>query len=544
MMVRCVLLLSALVAFCQAIVPGPKYIPTKGEIWPKPQYEKKNKAVYLVDKDKLEFKVTKKSCQILTDAIQRAKKSLHKLSKIAKRNYNKQSVDLSSPTLDTIDVELTQPCEAYPYHGMDESYNLTVSDTASLTGHSIWGVLHGLESFIHLVYQSDDYETLLIQGTKIHDYPRHPHRGLLLDTSRHYLRVSKLLITLDAMAMNKLNVFHWHIVDDHSFPYQSEKFPELSEKGAYHRSMVYTKADIKKIVEYARNRGIRVIPEIDVPGHVRSWGEAYPQFLTPCYTGKKVTSLGPLDPTNEQTYKFLGQLLGEVREWFPDGYLHLGGDEVDSKCWISNPSLLRYMMRHNMSSWTKLHSLFMERATPLVGNRKIIVWEEVFDEKVPLSNDTVVQIWLSAWASKINEVLEAGKKALFSSEWYLSMLGNGGDWEKFYKFDPRLNVSDRALVHNMIGGEACMWGEYVDSTNFIPRVWPRTCGIAERLWSEASRDDIQTEEPTEWASDFSDGGRIAETMDHVRRRMEEQACRMLRRGVPAEPPNGPGFCVV
>ncbi|XP_063548242.1 beta-hexosaminidase subunit alpha-like [Cydia strobilella] len=543
MMVRCVLLLSALVVFSQAIVPGPKYIPTKGEIWPKPQYEKKDKAIYLVDKDKLEFKVTKKSCQILTDAIQRAKKTLHKLSKIAKRNYNGQNV-VSSSTLGSIDVELTQPCEAYPYHGMDESYNLTVSDTASLTGHSIWGVLHGLESFLHLLYQSDDYESLLIQGTKIHDYPRHPHRGLLLDTSRHYLRVSKLLTTLDAMAMNKLNVFHWHIVDDHSFPYQSEKFPELSEKGAYHSSMVYTKADIKKIVEYARNRGIRVIPEIDVPGHVRSWGEAYPQLLTPCYTGKEVTSLGPLDPTNEHTYKFLGQLLEEVREWFPDGYLHLGGDEVDSKCWISNPSLLRYMMRHNMSSWTKLHSLFMERATPLVGDRKVIVWEEVFDEKVPLSNDTVVQIWLNAWAPKINEVLEAGKKALFSSEWYLSVLGYGGDWENFYKFDPRLKVSDRALVHNMIGGEACMWGEYVDSTNFIQRVWPRACGIAERLWSEASRDDIKAEEQTELDSRDSTAYKVSETMEHVRRRIEEQACRMLRRGVPAEPPNGPGFCVV
>lgn len=115
------------------------------------------------------------------------------------------------------------------------------------------------------------------------DEPKLPHRGLLLDTSRHYLPLSDILLTLDAMSYNKLNVLHWHIVDDNSFPYQSTKYPDLSAKGAYHHSMIYTPNDVQKVVDYARLRGIRVMPEFDTPGHTRSWGLAYPDLLTECY---------------------------------------------------------------------------------------------------------------------------------------------------------------------------------------------------------------------------------------------------------------------
>lgn len=145
---------------------------------------------------------------------------------------------------------------------------------------------------------------MIVNNTEIIDEPRFPYRGLLLDTARHFITVDTLQAILDGMSYNKMNVLHWHIIDDHSFPYNSTKFPELSAKGAYSSAHVYNHEDIKIIVDYARLRGIRIIPEFGVPSHTRSIGYSHPELLTPCgrpYTGK----LGPLDVTKEEVFAFL-----------------------------------------------------------------------------------------------------------------------------------------------------------------------------------------------------------------------------------------------
>lgn len=135
------------------------------------------------------------------------------------------------------------------------------------------------------------------------------------------------------MVYNKLNVFHWHIVDDHSFPYESLTFPELSREGAYAPNMVYTQTRIQEIIEYARLRGIRTLVEFDSPGHTRSWGISHPEILTAC-EGVYTDKLGPIDPSREEAYTFMEQLLAEIVRVFPDEYVHLGGDEgicIESK---------------------------------------------------------------------------------------------------------------------------------------------------------------------------------------------------------------------
>ncbi|CAH0713088.1 unnamed protein product, partial [Brenthis ino] len=386
---------------------------------------------------------------------------------------------------------------------VDKSINfLSVSTTPLLISTSIWGILRGLETFAQLLYLSNDRDEIFINTTDIYDYPLYKHRGLLLDTSRHYISLSNILKTIDAMAINKMNVFHWHIVDDQSFPYQSKIFPELSEHGAFNKLLVYTKDEIKMVVKYAKDRGIRVIPEIDVPGHTTSWGNAHPSILTDCYYGGKIIGKGPMDPTNNGTYILLKHLLEEVQTWFPDKYIHLGGDEVQLDCWESNPKLRLFMKKHKLTT-SGLHALFLNNTLPLLTyNTKSIVWQ----------------------------ILLTGYKVIFSSEWYLSDLNS--EWHDFYAFDPRqtlriLPLSEECL-RGVVGGEACMWGEMVDDNNILSRVWPRASAVAEKLWS----------------SPLGDGHTKYSIPVEVYHRIEEHACRMIRRGINAQPPNGPGFCIV
>ncbi|QQP57752.1 Beta-hexosaminidase, partial [Caligus rogercresseyi] len=177
---------------------------------------------------------------------------------------------------------------------------------------------------------------ILINATYVRDFPRFPYRALMLDTSRHFLSKRVILQNLDLMEMNKLNVFHWHMTDTESFPFQSEKFPNMSRYGAYDPDThVYSVQDVKDIIQEAETRGIRVIPEFDVPGHTQSWGKGRPQLLTTCYdnSGEPLDFKGPVNPILASTYDFLDEFFEEVIGIFGDAYIMLGGDEVPTQCW-------------------------------------------------------------------------------------------------------------------------------------------------------------------------------------------------------------------
>ncbi|XP_032519602.2 beta-hexosaminidase subunit beta-like [Danaus plexippus] len=513
------------------VKPGPLYPPTKGEVWPKPQNERKEPIYYSFDPGHFKVKVQQETCDILTNAVERYiyiiknKSGLH--ARDRKLRAHRRTDDVYKGKINQLMITLTSPCEEYPHFDMIESYNLSVADTSQLTSTSIWGVLRGLETFSQLFYLSNDRNELYINKTDIIDFPRYKHRGILLDTSRHYATTSTILKLLESISINKMNVFHWHIVDDQSFPYQSEKFPEISERGAYDSSMVYTKEDILMIIDFARNRGIRVIPEFDVPGHTASWGLAYPGVLTECYNQQQMVGLGPMDPTKNITYKLLADLFTEVQELFPERYFHVGGDEVELNCWSSNPHLRDYMNKNNLKV-SDLHSLFMRNVIPLLSNNsKVIVWQEVFDEKVPLSMDTLVQVWKNGWVTEMISVLKSGHSVLFSAAWYLDSLNQ--KWTDLYKQDPRgmvLDATDNSsLAEGVVGGEACMWGEMINVRSVMARVWPRACAVAERLWSSVE-------------------GSYYIVPAEAYHRIEEHTCRMIRRGIDSGPPSGPGFCVV
>lgn len=193
--------------------------------------------------------------------------------------------------------------------------------------------------------------------------------------------------------MNKLNVFHWHIVDDHSFPYQSKKYPEMT-RGAYHPSMIYSQEDVAHIIEYARLRGIRVMSEFDTPGHTASWGASHPELLTKCY-GVYTGKLGPINPIKDENYEFIFSLFDEIVEVFPDKYVHLGGDEVGFECWQTNQDILNYMKEFNMTSFVQLEEFYIQKIIDKVATLNVnpIVWQEVFTNGVRLPKGTIVHIW-------------------------------------------------------------------------------------------------------------------------------------------------------
>ncbi|XP_001368242.3 beta-hexosaminidase subunit beta [Monodelphis domestica] len=410
-------------------------------------------------------------------------------------------------------------CNAYPNITSDESYKLVVqASVAVLEARKVWGALRGLETFSQLVYR-DSYGAYVINETEVTDFPRFPFRGILIDTSRHYLPLKTILMTLDAMAFNKFNVLHWHIVDDNSFPYQSMAFPELSGKGAFSHAHVYTHTDIRHVLDYARLRGIRVIPEFDSPGHTNAWGKGQENLLTACYAGSQKTGFfGPVNPILNTTYDFLSTFFKEVSQVFPDNYIHLGGDEVDFSCWKSNPDVTKFMEEQGFGqSYEKLESYYIQKLVDIVSstNKGNLVWQEVFDNKVKLNpQTTIVEVWKGSYYEKeLSDVTAAGFATVLLSPWYLDYISYGQDWRRYYYVEPLQFSGTSTQKELVLGGTAALWGEYVDATNLMPRLWPRASAVGERLWSSKHvRDE-----------------------NDAYNRLTEHRCRMVRRGIPAEP---------
>ena len=403
-------------------------------------------------------------------------------------NFHTETLNLRSDSnhlgeLRNLTLLFTGECERYPYFGMVERYYLKVDceQGAFVFGESIWGALRGLETFSQLLVHVG-VDQFVLHTARIHDYPRYSHRGLLIDTSRHFLPKKQILKTIDAMEMNKLNVLHWHMTDDQSFPFESETFPQLSRKGSYHASThVYKAKDIGDIIEYARLRAVRIIPEFDSPGHTFSWGLGYPQLITACYDEQNQIKGGLLDPTSAVTYSFIRKLFLEIAEKFPDKYFHLGGDEVEDDCWAANINITSFMNRTNMTDdYERLQGFYVGQLVKIANhlNRSSIVWQEVLNSiGDDLPKDVLVQIWIEwpsvdlRWRDAIGNATAAGYKVLLSAPWYLDHISATVDWRRFYEEDPEDFDGTEQQRKLVIGGEACMWGEFTDASNLISKTW-------------------------------------------------------------------------
>lgn len=428
-----------------------------------------------------------------------------------------------------------------------ENYTLEVAagaapgadGSATLAADTVYGAIRGLETFTQLVdFVGPLGSAFVVRTAAVADFPRFAHRGALIDTSRHFEPVAAIKAFLDAMSYTKLNVLHWHVTDDESFPYFSAAFPNLSAAGAYNApdpAHVYSRADVQGVIAYARARGIRVVAEFDSPGHSRSWGLGQPGLLTQCYSNASGTpepvpgSFGPVDPTQPATWDFLRAFFAEVAASFPDAYIHAGGDEVDYSCWQSNPRIAAWMSANGVATFAALESYYVQRVIDLLDGlgKSVVGWQEIFDNGLSLPNSTVVHIWKGSgnWshdAEELSRVTAGGFRALFSADWYVSRIDFGPQWHAFYEIDPTNFSGTDAQKALVIGGELAAWGEFIDAANFVSRVFPFGCAIAERLWSPSSVTNVTAAAP----------------------RLHAHRCRMLTRGLPAQVESGPSFCPV
>lgn len=412
--------------------------------------------------------------------------------------------------------DLAQAGDTQPELHVDESYDLLVEEhVIRITANSCWGALHGITTLWQL-QQTGDLERC---GWRIEDAPRFPWRGLLIDVARHFLSVDLLRSVIDGMALLKLNVLHLHLSDDQGFRMACNAFPELASE------QHYNPAELQQLVHYAADRGIRVVPEIDVPGHVNSWLTAHPEWgLNPV---ESTTRFGVhkacLDVTNESVYSALDSLFDEVVQIFPDAYVHIGGDEVHPAWWRESERVQQFIEQHQLVDERGLQAYFNRRMVDMLAakNRKVVGWDEVLHPQMP---KVLVQNWRGATTR--DRALAGGQDCLISAGYYLDLFYPA---DLHYGYDPQASQAqliefENALAEDMrlahvsegigwthqwraemidiaeqpeeiraavLGGEACLWAELVDEHTLPMRLWSRLPAVAERLWSERDVCDVE-----------------------------------------------------
>ncbi len=376
----------------------------------------------------------------------------------------------------------------YPTLGEDESYTLDVSGAgARIHAATAEGAIHGLATFAQLIQPGPD--GFQIAGVHIEDRPRFPWRGLMLDVCRHWMPVEVVKRNLEAMAAVKLNVLHWHLSEDQGFRVESKRYPRLHELGS--NGDYYTQDQVREIVEYARDRGIRVIPEFDVPGHSGAWFLGYPELAAspgPYNLGGRGPS--EMDPSKESTYAFLDGFIGEMAQLFPDPYYHIGGDEVNPRAWNQSESIQAFAREHGLKDAPAIQVYFNQRLLKIVQKygKTMVGWDEILVPGLP--TDAVIQSWRGQ--KSLSEAASKGYRGILSWGYYLDHLSPASF---HYAVDP-LGGPDAASLtpeqaSRIMGGEACMWAELVGPETVDSRIWPRTAAIAERLWSPANITDVE-----------------------------------------------------
>jgi hexosaminidase len=385
-------------------------------------------------------------------------------------------------------VAVRRPGERVQSPAEDESYVLEVtSGGATLEAPTTVGALHGLETVLQLI--GSDSAGWYLPSVRIEDRPRFPWRGLLIDVGRHWEPVEVIKRQLDGMAAVKLNVLHWHLSEDQGFRVESRRYPRLQQLGS--DGLFYTQEQIRDVVAYARDRGIRVVPEFDMPGHSSAWFVGYPSYASgpgPFAIERHFGVFAPtFDPTRAETYQFIENFIAEMAGLFPDPYWHIGGDEVEGSEWRTNRRIRAFMRAHKLENNPALQAYFNRRLSGILQRhgKRMVGWDEILHPALP--STAIIQSWRGQ--ASLVDGARRGFHGILSAGWYLDAMRPA---EYHYLVDPlpattTLTAEQASLV---LGGEACMWAEHITPESIDSRIWPRLAAIAERLWSPRDVRDV------------------------------------------------------
>lgn len=427
---------------------------------------------------------------------------------------DQKSCQSDAPRLLTVRIQQRETvsgseCTAEEYELEVDKQGITVKSTCPV------GLVRALATLEQLIQKDDESSTgkVVIEDVplRIKDEPRFGYRGIMMDSARHFLKRSTIKAIIDGMMLAKLNVLHWHITDDDSFAMESKRIPGLVEDAAFDKNEVYSAVQIKNFVKYAKTRGVRIVPEIESPGHVRAIGKYKPMNdAITCFNSVWPHNLreyhkirgGPptaaFDPSMNKSYEFMRAVLEDVVEYFEDDLIHLGGDEVMYSCWRARQSIMDFMKKQGFTRVQQLLDYFIGRTRNILkelnSKKKVVYWSnrDTMNAKIKYAPGDVLQFW--GHSSEIHR-LEAeypDNKFILSPYDILyldcgvgnkyggpSWCGNYKVWLDIYRFEP---TDHNVPESKILGAEGAAWAEQIDDSNIELKFWPRLLPLAETLW--------------------------------------------------------------
>lgn len=430
----------------------------------------------------------------------------------------------NSTTIERIEFHVSNPAADLQF-GVNELYTLiSGGDLIIINSDTPWGALNALSTLQQLIIFDND-KFYLNGSYRIEDKPYFRHRGIMLDTARNFLSIETIKNQIEVMALVKLNVLHWHIIDSQSWPLEVIIYPNMT-KDAYSRTEVYTHSDIKHVVAFARARGVRVIPELDMPGHANAgWRQVDSDIVVDSdrfWNDEPLVAAEPppgqLDPSLNKTYEVVSNVFNEVGPLFLDNFYHAGMDEIIPALYNDLESIKNWLNQGNRS-YNDLLQYWVDKTLPVFKRRtnttRVVMWADVLVGDIHaynLSQDVVLQQWRGG-ENALNNLIATGHDVIVSTSDFLYLdCGNGGflfndpiyidipqnqatlhgaggswcgpykTWQTLYDFNILVNLTESEARH-VLGAEAPLWGEQIDDSVVSIKLWPRVAALAENLWS-------------------------------------------------------------